>query len=121
MEKKNKTHNKIAAIIVLLSAVVFLIGSIVCCVKDKNIYIEDFICTLGLAVLGVNLLKKRINFYGIAIAAVVGFTVIVDAIFDGKWVVVGVFAVLTCAAIVALTYINNKINKKTEKEEKVSK
>lgn len=111
---ENTKKNRIAAIIVLLSAVVFLIGSIIQGVKYKNIYFEDYVCTLGLAVLGLNLLKKRIHFYGIGIAVVVGLTATADAVFDGKWLSAGGFAVLTGAVALALAYINSKINKKKE-------
>lgn len=116
--KKNKTDNKMAGAIVLLCAIVFFIGSVILCIRDKNIYIEDFVCALGLAVFGISLLKKRIKFYGIGVGAVIGFTIIVDAIFDGRWMHVATFTVLTGAAIVAVSYINTKTNKPKDSSQK---
>lgn len=118
MKKENKTNNKLEAAVVLLIAAIFLIGSVICGIKDKNIYIEDIVGVLGFIILGLRMWNKKIHFYGLGILAVIGFTSITDAIFDSEWLRVIILAVLTCADVIILMLKNtgsSHTQKKTHK------
>lgn len=115
MKKENKTNNKLEAAVVLLIAAIFLIGSVICGIKDKNIYIEDIVGVLGFIILGIRMWNKKIHFYGLGILAVIGFTSITDAIFDAAWFRVIILAVLTCADVIILM-LKNTGNSHTQKK-----
>lgn len=106
LKKEKKTNNKLEAAVILLIATIFLIGSVICGINDKNIYIEDIVGVLGFIILGLHMWNKKVHFYGLGILAVIGFTSITDAIFDAAWLRVIIIAALTCADVIILMLKN---------------